>query len=112
MDGNSNESSPFIRQAFTALGLNDKRNMRQFSKAPLMIFQYGAGRALIKRIVKENILIADTELDFAKKIVWCFENPIESEIIGRNAKINIQENYNSLTTSNKLDKFLNKIQTV
>jgi len=70
------------------------------------------GSSGIKYTNKENILIADTELDFAKKIVWCFENPIESEIIGKNAKINIQENYNSLTTSNKLDKFLNKIQTV
>jgi hypothetical protein len=56
MEGNSNESSPFIRQAFTALGLNDKRTLRQFSKSPLMIFQYGAGRALIKKIVRESIL--------------------------------------------------------
>ena len=70
------------------------------------------GSSGIKYTNKENILIADTELDFAKKIVWCFENPIESEIIGKNSKINIQENYNSLTISDKLDKFLNKIQTV
>ena len=70
------------------------------------------GASGIKYTNKKNILIADTELDFAKKIIWCFENPIESEIIGKNAKINIQENYNSLAISDKLDEFLNKIQTL
>jgi len=70
------------------------------------------GASGIKYINKKDILIADTELDFAKKIIWCFENPIESEIIGKNAKINIQENYSSLAISDKLDKFLNKIQTL
>ena len=70
------------------------------------------GASGIKYINKKDILIADTELDFAKEIIWCFENPIESEIIGKNAKINIQENYNSLAISDKFDKFLNKIQTL
>ena len=58
VEKNQSASSTFVKQAIVALGLDDKRNMRQFSKSPLMIFQYGAGRALIKRIVKENILIA------------------------------------------------------
>ncbi len=70
------------------------------------------GASGIKYINKKDILIADNELDFAKKIIWCFKNPIESEIIGKNAKINIQENYSSLAISDKLDKFLNKIQTL
>lgn len=58
VEKNQSASSTFVKQAIVALGLDDKRNMRQFSKAPLMIFQYGAGRALIKKIVKENVLIA------------------------------------------------------
>ena len=68
------------------------------------------GASGIKYLNKKDILIADTELDFARKIIWCFENPIESEIIGKNAKKNIQENYNYLAISDKLDRFLNKIQ--
>lgn len=58
VEKNQSASSGFVKQAIVALGLDNKSNMRQFSKAPLMIFQYGAGRALIKRIVKENVLIA------------------------------------------------------
>ena len=56
IDANSNESSAFLKQAFVALGLNSRKELRKFSKSPLMIFQYGAGRALIKRMVRENIL--------------------------------------------------------
>ena len=70
------------------------------------------GASGIKYTNKKNILIADTELDFAKKIIWCFEYPIESEIIGKNAKINIQENYNSLAISNKVDEFFNIKKTL
>ena len=80
MEGNSNESSPFMRQAFTALGLNDKRTLRQFSKSPLMIFQYGAGRALIKRIVRDNIL---TMLEDNPSMLAAF-NSVASEM-GSNA---------------------------
>ena len=57
IDQNSDASSMFIQKAVVALGLDDKKNMRQFSKSPLMIFQYGAGRALIRKIVRENILM-------------------------------------------------------
>jgi len=57
IDQNSDASSRFIQQAVVALGLDNKKNMRQFSKSPLMIFQYGAGRNLIRKIVRENILM-------------------------------------------------------
>jgi len=47
----------YLNQAFVALGLINDKTRRDFSKAPLMIFQYGAGRNLIKRIVRENVLL-------------------------------------------------------
>jgi glycosyltransferase involved in cell wall biosynthesis len=60
---------------------------------------------------KKNILIADTAEQFANQIFWCFNNPSESQKIGENAKLNIQENYSSETIELNLSAFLNKIQS-
>jgi glycosyltransferase involved in cell wall biosynthesis len=60
---------------------------------------------------KKNILIADTAEQFANQIFWCFNNPLESQKIGENAKLNIQENYSSETIGLNLSAFLNKIQS-
>ena len=60
---------------------------------------------------KKNILIADTAEQFANQIFWCFNNPLESQKIGENAKLNIQENYSSETIGLNLFAFLNKIQS-
>ncbi|MBC8266777.1 MAG: glycosyltransferase family 4 protein [Flavobacteriales bacterium] len=57
---------------------------------------------------KKNILIANTQEDFANKIIWCFENPIESKNIGENAKKNIQENYSLLKITEELNTYLTK----
>ncbi len=59
---------------------------------------------------KKNILIADTEKEFSNQIIWCLNNPVESRMIGENAKVNIQENYNTKKISEQLDSFLNQIQ--
>ena len=59
---------------------------------------------------KKNILIADTEKEFSNLIIWCLNNPVESRMIGENAKVNIQENYNTKKISEQLDSFLNQIQ--
>ena len=79
-------------------------------------YQPGPNKTKIKLVEKKYVLngknIQECWICTTKKIIWCFENPIESEIIGKNAKINIQENYNSLAISDKLDEFLNKIQTL
>jgi glycosyltransferase involved in cell wall biosynthesis len=74
------------------------------------IISTSLGASGINYVNNENILIADTAEEFANLIIWCLNNTEQCKTIGKNAKLNIQENYNSKTIEEKLSAYLNKLQ--
>jgi len=74
------------------------------------IISTSIGASGINYVNNENILIADTAEEFANLIIWCLNNTERCKTIGKKAKLNIQENYNSKIIEEKLSAYLNKLQ--
>jgi glycosyltransferase involved in cell wall biosynthesis len=68
------------------------------------------GASGINYVNNKNILIANTAEEFAYQIIWCLDNAEQCKTIGKNANLNIQENYDSKIIERKLSDYLNKLQ--
>jgi len=74
------------------------------------IISTSTGASGINYVNNKNILIANTAEEFAYQIIWCLDNAEQCKTIGKNAKLNIQENYDSKIIERKLSDYLNKLQ--
>jgi len=59
---------------------------------------------------KKNILIADNPFDFANKIIWLIENPIEGKKIGARARKLIEERYKWNIISQKVESVYRELK--
>ena len=56
---------------------------------------------------KKHVLVANTPHDFVEAVIFCMENPLECEQIGKNALQFIREYYDNEKIARTLDIFLN-----